>query len=427
VLQMKNSPVKAFPAERLRSERIAQVIFEHAARISRQTDVPAMANLNADLARDLLGADRCSLWLVDQKSGELYTRVAHGIKEIRIQKGVGIVGASVSRGEPIIVNDVKKERRFFAQVDGASGYETQCVISVPLWVEGEIIGAIQALNKMGGFSHEDAELLRFMGMYAAAAIHAERLRQEAEAVLVLQRELDVAAEVQRRLLPQQAIQPPGLEVAALCRPARIVGGDFFDLLDLSQGRFGFTLGDVSGKGFPAAVAMASIHMLLRRLILHSPENPAQVITELNEAFYESSTADRYSTLVCGTLNAARNELLYVNAGHVQPMIVRGCDGRVDCLSGGDLPVGLLPGVRYSQHRQAISRGDIIAFISDGIAEAQNPQGELWEPSQVTQILSNKRDLPAEQLVKGLVSAVDDYASSSEQFDDMTVVLIRVRP
>src|SRR5690242_3868669 len=292
-----------------------------------------MANLNADLARDLLGADRCSLWLVDQKSGELYTRVAHGIKEIRIQKGVGIVGASVSRGQPIIVNDVKKERRFFAQVDGASGYETQCVISVPLWVEGEIIGAIQALNKKGGFSDEDAELLRFMGMYAAAAIHGERLRQEAEAALVLQRELDVAAEVQRRLFPQQAIQPPGLEVAALCRPARIVGGDFYDLLDLSQGRFGFTLGDVSGKGFPAAVAMASIHMLLRRLILHSPENPAQVITELNEAFYESSTADRYSTLVCGTLNAARNELLYVNAGHVQPMIVRGCDGKVDCLSG----------------------------------------------------------------------------------------------
>jgi phosphoserine phosphatase RsbU/P len=425
--QRMNSQAEKFRPEQSGSERIAQVIFEYAARISRQTDVPAMANLNADLARDLLGADRCSLWLLDHKTGELYTRVAHGVREIRIQRGAGIVGASVEQARPILVNDVKKDSHFFGKVDSISGYETRCILSVPLWVEGEVIGAIQVLNKAGGFTEDDAELLRFMAMYTAAAIHSERLRQEAEAKMVLQRELDVAAEVQRRLLPQHAMQVPGLEIAALCRPARLVGGDFYDLLNLNAGRFGFTLGDVSGKGFPAAVMMASVHTLLRRLILHDPENPAGVIAELNEAIHDSSTADRYSTLFCGTLNAARDELLYVNAGHIPPMVVRAKDGKADTLDGGSLPVGLLPGTPYSQYRQKISPGDLIACISDGIAEAQDPQGELWDSAQVRHILSAKRDLRAKELVQAVVSAVDDYASGSEQSDDMTVVLVRVLP
>lgn len=160
-------------------------------------------------------------------------------------------------------------------------------------------------------------------------------------------------------------------------PSKLVGGDFYDLLDLGEGRFGFTLGGVSGKGFPAAVMMASVHTLLRRLILHEPGNPARVITELNEAIHDSSTPDRYSTLSCGTLTAARNELLYVNAEHVQPVIIRAESGKAEILNGGDLPVGLLPGVTYFQHRQPIGPGDLIACISDGITEAENPQGEFW--------------------------------------------------
>jgi len=107
-----SSRVTAFPIQQSKSERIAQVIFEHAARISRQSDIAVMANLNADLARDLIGAERCSLWLLDKRKDELYTRVAHGMHEIRIKAGMGIVGASVARGQTIVVNDVGSDPRF---------------------------------------------------------------------------------------------------------------------------------------------------------------------------------------------------------------------------------------------------------------------------------------------------------------------------
>src|SRR5205809_7842314 len=117
--QKKQLKVKEFSAGQSRSQRIAQVIFEHAARISRQEDIPAMAHLSADLARDLLGADRCSLWLLEQNTNELYTRVAHGIQEIRIHEGADIVGASVARQQPIRVNDIKRNRHFLSKVDDA--------------------------------------------------------------------------------------------------------------------------------------------------------------------------------------------------------------------------------------------------------------------------------------------------------------------
>jgi sigma-B regulation protein RsbU (phosphoserine phosphatase) len=405
-------------------ERVAQVIFEHAARISREKDISELAQLNADMARDLTGAERCTIWLVEPRSRELWTRVAHGMPELRISQDTGIVGASISQNQTILINDTHSYPGFYAGVDDQSGYRTHSVLCVPLKADHQVIGAIQLLNKPGGFSAEDAELLQLMGLYTASAIQAERLRQEAEAAMLLRRELDVAGEVQRKLLPGDLSYLRGLELAAICRPARMVGGDFYDLLLLPGGRFGLTLGDVSGKGFPAAVMMASIHTLLRTLLLHNPSDLSPVIGELNDVIHASSSADRYSTLFCGVLNETRSELTYVNAGHIPPFIIR-AGGQIDRPSEGELPVGLLPGTSYWQHRASVAPGDLIVCISDGFVEAQNTQGELWDGSLLEENLRHSRDLPVEQVLAGLVRAVDDYADGAEQADDMTAVVLRV--
>ena len=144
----------------------------------------------------------------------------------------------------------------------------------------------------------------------------------------MRHELDLARDVQARLLPQETPPLKGLAATGYCRPARLVGGDYYDLLRLNDGRFAFTLGDVSGKGIAAAVMMASIQTLLRsllqRTVAHdarhnvSGQTLADAVTELNRALYESSTADRYSTLFCGILDLERMQITYVNAGHVVP-------------------------------------------------------------------------------------------------------------
>ena len=413
------------PASGSRGERIAQVIFDYAAKISQQTAIPSLVSLNADMARDLVGAARCSLWLVDERSGELWTKVAHGTDEIRIPPGLGIVGACVQQNDTIIVNDVSRDQRFFSSVDNSRGYRTQSVACVPLRTEAGAIGALQLLNKENGFSPEDAELLRFIAMYAASVIQAERLRQEAEAARLLRHELDIAADVQRKLFPQNSDPTRAIEYFGFCRPAKFVSGDYYDFLDLPDGSLAVTLGDVTGKGLPAAVLMASVQMLLRNLLARDPGNLATAVAELNQALHRSSAPERYSTLFCSLINATLDKLTYVNAGQVPPLLVRQ-NGHIERPAGGDLPVGLLPSVSYEQHVVELCPGDLVVCVSDGVLEVMNPQGELWDDKIIESVLCEHRSHSMERITEALIRAIDNYAAGAEQFDDITIVLARVR-
>ena len=407
------------------ADHIAQVIFEYAAKISREEDISSLILLNADLARDLVGAERCSLWLIDEGTGELWTRVAHGMGEIRIPRGQGVVGSCIAQGETLIINDAQHDKRFLRSVDESSGFHTKSILCVPLRHEKGVMGAFQLLNKKNGFSEQNAEVLRFMALYAASAIQAESLRQEAESARLLKHELVLAAGVQQRLFPNDSTPVPEVDYTGLCRPAKFVGGDYYDFLQLPDDSFGFTLGDVSGKGFPAAVLMASIHTLSRALLLHHPHDLAMATTELNDALYRSSTADRYSTFFCGALNAARNELTYVNAGHIPPFIVRR-SGIIERPAEGDLPVGLMPGVQFRQHIIRVAPGDQIVCVSDGIVEAQTTEDELWGEDRLEAILLENLNAPAKQLAQRVLAAADQFAGHTEQFDDMTIIALNVR-
>lgn len=413
------------PSQRSGADRIVRVIFEYAARVNQEQDIAGLIRLNADLARDIVGVERCSLWLVDENTGELWTRVAHGVEEIRIPSGQGLVAACINQNKVVLANDVLSDQRFLRNIDESTGYRTHSVLCVPLIVETRVIGALQLLNKPDGFSEEDVELAGFVALYAASAIQAERLRQEAESNRLLRHELAIAASVQQRLLPQHTDVVRGVEYTGFCRPARFVGGDFYDFLSLPGDGFGLTLGDVSGKGFPAAVLMASIHTLLRSLMLHNSSDIAGALVELNDTIYRTSTAERYSTLFCGVLNAERSQMIYVNAGHVPPYIVRHHDGRVDRPPEGGLPVGILPSADYQQHVISLDPGDLIVCLSDGILEAQNIHGQLWDESEVESILWRQRTAPVRQLTEHLVRAVDDFTGEAEQFDDMTIIVARI--
>jgi phosphoserine phosphatase RsbU/P len=407
------------------AERMAQVIFKHAARIAREKDISALAQLNADLARDLLGAERCSLWLLDNEHRQLWTRVAHGVSELRIPDTLGIVGVCVAENRPIIINNAQADPRFFFGVDDQSGYRTHSMICVPLRSDDQVIGAIQVLNKREGFSREDAELLSFIAFYSASAIQAERLRRDAEAAMLMRHEMGLASEVQRRLLPEHSLSVEGLQLAAVCRPAACVSGDFYDVLPLPDGAIGITLGDVSGKGLPAAVMMASIHPLLRNLLLRNSDPLARVVRDLSDSILQSSSPERYSTLFCGVLNHQRTRLAYVNAGHVPPFIIRHATGRIEHPTGGDVPVGLMPFWDFTEQSAVLSAGDVFVCISDGILEAQDAKGHLWDSSCVAQILSETRHLSVNEIVERLVQAVDAYAGGSEQRDDITAIVLKV--
>jgi phosphoserine phosphatase RsbU/P len=407
-------------------DRISRVIFDYAAKIGAAQDLDALLVLNAGMARGLVGADRCSIWLVDTKNGRLWTKVADGVRELQIPVREGLVGACIARNETILVNAPTQDERFLRSVDIETGYVTKSVLAIPLHgVDGKPLGALQVLNKPGGFSPEDVDLLGLCATYAASTLETQGLRKEAEVARLLLREMEIARDVQQHLLPQTQPPIPGLDYAGYCRSAEFVGGDYYDFLPMPDGGLLFTLGDVSGKGIAAAVLMASMQATLRSQVVKTPVSIAALIGDLNKAAYSFTTADKYSTLFCGLLDVATRKLTYVNAGQVRPMLLRAGDGQVERLDSDGFPVGLLDGSEYDQGEALLHPGDAVVCFSDGISEATNAKDEMWNESEVERIVRTCRGLTAHQMIDLLVEATDRFTGEAEQADDMTVVAIRV--
>jgi serine phosphatase RsbU (regulator of sigma subunit) len=406
------------------AEEITRAIIKHATRISQEQDTGELVRLNANFACELIGADRASLWLIDTATDELWTKLAHGMAPIRIPMGVGIVGACVDENRQLLVNDTSSDPRLFRGIDKSSGYQTKSVLCVPMVFEGRTIGALELLNKPSGFTDSDAGILGLLAHFAAGAIESERMRQEALGAELMRHELNLAHDVQARLLPENPSGVPGLECYGYCRPARSIGGDYYDLLPLADGRFGITLGDVSGKGIPAAVMMASIQTLLRSLLQRECEDLAGVLGNLNDTLYMSTTAERYSTLFCGVISPDRTTLTYVNAGQVLPLLLH-ADGTLERLPGGGVPVALMPEVIYEQSRVTLEPGDLLVVVSDGIVEACNRAGDFWEEDEVDRIVLARGSGSLAELSKALCHAVDCFACGAEQYDDMTILAVRV--
>jgi sigma-B regulation protein RsbU (phosphoserine phosphatase) len=412
------------------SERVSRVIFEYAARIAQEQDTETLLRLNADMARDLVGADRCSIWLVDSGAGELHTAVAHGVAELRVRLGHGLVGACVARAEPIVVNDTSTDERFLNRIDQGSGYLTHSVLVLPLrTADGNVIGAFQALNKPGGFSESDVALLGLAGSYSAAAIETQMLRKEAEKTRLFLHELEIARDVQAGLLPQHPPSIETLDCAAFCRPAKFVGGDYYDFIEMPNGALALTIGDVSGKGIPAAVLMASIQASLRMSLLRGPESLTGLLAGLNESVHASSSLSpgRYSTLFCGFTDPCFHRLMYVNAGQCAPMLLRRREDGVtiERLATGGTPVGLLPMAQYEEGAIALQPGDTLICFSDGISEACNSKGEFWRESQIEDLLRKTADSSAQEITERVVGGADAFTGDAEQADDMTVVTLRI--
>jgi phosphoserine phosphatase RsbU/P len=405
--------------------RITEVIFDYAGRIGQERDPERLLELTAGLARDLVSADRCSIWLSDPVSGELSTRVAHGVGTIRIPSGQGLVGTCVRTGEAVLVNDTAADPRFSAAIDKGSGYHTESLLTVPLRTSrGEVIGACQVLNKPGGFQPRDVDLVWLAASYSATAIETQRAQQEAELARKRQRELEIAREVQRHLFPKYPAQAAGLDFAVNCIPAQEVGGDYYNYWQGSDGAFHFALGDVSGKGIAAALLMASIQATLNGLGARGHLPLEHMMAELSRLVLEGSLPDSYTTLILGTYDPPSHRLGVVNAGHVPPVLIRG--GQVIRLEAGGCPAGLLPDSQYDSNSVTVEPGDVLVCVSDGISESMNPEDEEWGEDAVIAIGIDAaaRTDAAAPLVERLVEGAHAFAAGAPQHDDMTVMVLR---
>ncbi len=240
--------------------------------------------------------------------------------------------------------------------------------------------------------------------------------------LSLKNDLEIARQIQQAMLPRGLYAAPGVETLGLSRPANTVGGDFYDIIPLADGRIVVAVGDVAGKGSPAALLMALLLAMMRTLVDEGLE-PAPLITRLNVQVSRHAPGTRFITLFYAVYDPRTGELRYVNAGHMPPLVLRR-NGRCDRLSDGGIALGMFDESGYSEGREQIEPEDLLAVYSDGITEAEDQQGRPFDEAGLEDTLRANHTEPVSTLGSAVVKAVERYTGETKFADDLTILLLR---
>ncbi|MBZ5724199.1 MAG: SpoIIE family protein phosphatase [Acidobacteriia bacterium] len=337
-------------------------------------------------------------------------------------------------GEAATVSELRRSREPVAVEQPASGSDREALhrldaqLLLPLASKKELLGFISLGPKKSEepYSPSDSRLLRTVAAQTGLALENSRLSEviahEVAQRELLHREIEIAREVQERLFPQNMPVVAALEYAGHCRPARGVGGDYYDFLALSDGRLGLAIGDVSGKGVPAALLMASLQASVRGQS-QAGSDVAGLMANVNRLVCDVSPENRYATFFYAQFDPASRRLVYTNGGHNAPILLRGAE--VVLLETGGPPVGLFPRSRYQQAEIALEPGDLLILYTDGISEAENPAEEEWGEDALIATARACRDRPPSEMLARIMEAADAFASGAPQHDDMTLVIARV--
>ncbi|HYU33339.1 MAG TPA: SpoIIE family protein phosphatase [Thermoanaerobaculia bacterium] len=302
------------------------------------------------------------------------------------------------------------------------------LLSVPIVFESSprgmlVVGDKESRRAVGPFSSSDRRTLGLFANQAAIALENARLHLRALEQERLEREMHLAAEIQRQILPKGAPQLPGCQLVGWNRPAREVGGDYYDMFPTQGGRMGLVVGDVSGKGIPAALMVSTLHSALRLLLDQTGIGPP-LLEKLNKHILESSMPNKFITMFVAELDPESGNLLYVNAGH-NPGLLLHQDGRIEELGSGGVPLGLFPGSRYQAREATVGPGDLLCLYSDGITEAESVDDEELGTERLCDVLRSHCEEPALQAVLDAVRvSVEEFSRGRPQGDDQTLLLLR---
>lgn len=333
-----------------------------------------------------------------------------------------LVGWMIKNKTALLINELARDHRF--RDIGDLELSIRSLLSVPLILKGRMIGLIAVFNKKEDamFSADDLRLLSIIATQSAQVIENARLYQEEQALLKLQEEMRMAREIQINLLPTTPPKIPGYDIAARTIPAKEVGGDYFDFLQLNDHLLAFGVGDVSGKGMPAALLMANLQATLRGQVAAGVSCHI-CIEKSNTLLFHGTDSTKFATLFFGILDSKTNELFYCNAGHDFPFLFR-TNKTVDRLKTGGVVLGFVPHFSYNEDRIAINLGDVLLLNSDGITEAMNQREEEFGEQRLMKIMQANLNRSAEQMIQSIIKEVLEYSKGVPQLDDMTLLVMK---
>jgi sigma-B regulation protein RsbU (phosphoserine phosphatase) len=414
---------RLYEKERRRAAQLA-VINEVGRQITSILDQQELLFRVSRLLRQTLGYHQVHIALVEGGDLVFYTWSVSGEKpkeRLRLKiSQEGVVGWVAATGEPLIVPDVRLEPRY-RSFDLWT--RTRSEIALPLKVGYEILGVLNVESEeLAAFDEEAAAILQSLASQIAIALSNARLYQES--VTRVEQELTIARQIQQNLFPQVLPRIPGLEVAAICWPARETGGDFYEFLELDKQRLGIIVGDVSGKSIPAAMLMAVARSTARSEGRDHP-SPAKVLCEVNRLLYADVPEGSFVAMSYAVIDAIAGRLTISNGGQLSPLwCTDGNSWRYLEAPGNCLPLGIQPENDYQEVEVKLAPGDCIVFYTDGVVEAMNQQRELYGFQRLEQLLRRHADRPPRTILDKILKDVAAFGGEGGLQDDLTLVITR---
>jgi sigma-B regulation protein RsbU (phosphoserine phosphatase) len=401
-----------------------ETLLEVEKSLSSSLDLDEVLELILDSLLKVVKYNAAVIFLIDRRKQEIEHIKARGFEpalepDLQLKIGQGLAGWAAQTQKSLIVPNVKEDPRYIE-----ARVETQSGMVVPIMTNQRIIGVFSIeSNELNAYDEDDLELLDAFASLAALSIERARQHKEILEKRKLEEEISIARRIQKTFLPNKQPQMPGFDISGINIPSEKVGGDYYDFIPIIENQAGIAIGDVSGKGIPAALIMASFRA---SLIAEIRNNYAirSIMFKVNNLLFESTESDIYVTAVYGVLDTKNKIFTFTNAGHNAP-IFRHADGRMEYLLEGGVALGTFENSKYEERPLGLYSGDIIVFYTDGVTEAKNEKEEEFGTKRLKQAINDSYHLSAPEIQNNIHQAVKDFTGDLPQADDLTMIVIKV--
>jgi sigma-B regulation protein RsbU (phosphoserine phosphatase) len=409
-----------------RQAQTLAVLNEISREVTSILDLDPLLERIGELLRRIIDYQMFSILLVNEREQALEIQYAVRFGHLvppreTVPLDRGLVGTAVRERRLIYSGDVRKDARYYMV-----NPETRSEMAVPLLYKGKVIGVLDLEHVKVNYFNEDHQrtLVTLASQIAVAIENARLYSRVAQQEQRLEHDLDMAREVQLRLLPPTPARKPHAEFATRFLPARTIGGDLYDFLPYDDQCLGIAMGDVSGKAAPAALYAALISGIMRAATSQAL-SPAAMLRQLNDSLQERKMDAQYVTMVFAVWNDEKQTLQIANAGAVQPLFCRG--GQVETVQAEGFPLGMFKDVNYEEFTLSTRPGDAIIFFSDGIVDAVNDKEEMFGDARLTALVTSHIKSTAQEMVDAIYQELSTFQGGVERFDDETVIVLKVLP
>lgn len=416
-----NHNIKILPREKL------EALIRAFELISSSFNPEEVLKIVLEQISNLLDAEAGSIFLLNEKTNELHLKYATNLSDeerenIIVPLGKGLAGYVAETGKILNITDVKKDERFFAHIDSLTGFKTRNILTAPLKSADKTIGVLQALNKQNQshFTYEDEILLlefaRLVGLTLEKVyLHAQLLEKQS-----IETDLTIANSIQNLMLPTSDLKVRNVHVSGFYKPAKYVGGDFYDYFQIDENKILVVLADVSGKGAQASLIMMSVKAYLSSAI-ESNLNFITISNKLNRFLATHTPLDKFITIFLGLIDLQNNKIEYINSGH-EPALIITKSGEVIQLKSNNIVMGVLENFDFISNEMDFPDNSFLFIYSDGLTEAHNIKDEIFGFQKLTHILLENKDYPL-SLFHKVPEKIIEHSTGREQFDDMTFLMV----